>query len=355
MYCVCVLESCMSVRVRALLKLLCIIAPVGLSILGNETPQHCYQCGTSCACNAIREGQSNGAQDSFAHCDFSSLSGSWAKNSWIPAPGTCAVLGVTPENAASCFGGRSFFFMGNSVTRHYAMALQGMFDGIQDKPIDHKTEKNMCQGILGVSSCAAGPNISFFWKNTISVRRAYDDPGRDVCGTSPGDGSIEPCLKALFKQAGPRDVLVMGSLVFDSLQFHQQGYTTMESLDRMLVGAAASARNITHNVVVVDMLLRVFPGLIIWHSYPFLHAAKNDVKLAWDINACSRAVSKQALCAASSARDYRSRIEFVDLSGIQSTRLDLYKDLIHHPGILSEQILKVLLSMLRPNRGCPAS
>merc|ERR1712216_665649 len=110
---------------------------------------------------------------------------------------------------------RKYFFVGNSVTRHYAFALRNLL-GTGNRVLGRKQEKRSCRGALGTESCGftfvtranIETTVQFFWKNYMGISPSHDDKSRDICKESP----TEQCFKRLFGQASSRDVLIVGSV-----------------------------------------------------------------------------------------------------------------------------------------------
>lgn len=97
-------------------------------------PEICVRCGTSCEC-PTRGGRLNRAHfaSAGARCNYGELAGGWANGHWRPAPGTCPSSDVGAGLVAARSGNRSFHFLGNSVTRHYAMALAALLSRKHDE------------------------------------------------------------------------------------------------------------------------------------------------------------------------------------------------------------------------------
>ena len=104
---------------------------------------------------------------------------------------------------------------------------------------------------------------------------------------------------------------------------------------------------------ILEMLLRVFPGPIIWHSYAYLNMKKNQhissnklnfspVHTNLDLNRCFAYGNSMMKCAARG----KDRVTFVNLQPLQARRISEYSDLIHHPGKISRDIVFSMLSIL---------
>ena len=89
------------------------------------------------------------------------------------------------------------------------------------------------------------------------------------------------------------------------------------------------------------MLLRVFPGRILWLSYPYLNLKDESNRLNEVINKMMR----DAVYSISKLHP-NPRIQFLNLEPIQSENLQLYSDIIHHPGTLSEHIIDLIFTIL---------
>ena len=108
----------------------------------------------------------------------------------------------------------------------------------------------------------------------------------------------------------------------------------------------AEANAVANFTSIALVLLRAFPGLVLWHSYPALDMARHMGPRPFDINACFSRINDAISCAVSDATLQRAflRLRFVDLRPLQQSRLHEYADFIHHPGEISERIVRVLVA-----------
>ena len=246
---------------------------------------------------------------------------------------------------------RNYYFVGNSVDRHYAFALRDIL-GTSPKSMSRAEEKKSCQGVLGTASCGftfftrsdIQTTVNFYWKNYLGMTQSYDDMSRDVCK----DSQSEALFTDLFHNASSRDVLIIGSVPVDSEYFKKLGGHSSAPFH---ISAPQWLESQLHLRVhdILEMLLRTFPGAIIWHSYPFLNMNKNSFgnDLAFgDLNRCFSFGNSLIQCY---ARSY-PRIAFLDLTSMQARRLPEYNDLIHHSGKISEDIVEIMLKLISQER-----
>ena len=93
------------------------------------------------------------------------------------------------------------------------------------------------------------------------------------------------------------------------------------------------------------VLLKAFPGTILWHSYPALDMARHVGPRPFDINSCFARINDAISCALDTPMLRASaRIRFVDLRPLQQPRVHQYADFIHHPGELSEHAVRMLVA-----------
>jgi hypothetical protein len=250
------------------------------------------------------------------------------------------------------------YMLGNSVTRHYGLFMCEFLKGeakgnITDKiTIDRHTEKGMCHGTLGVDSCIWGGcghqrNVKFMWKNTLSKFMAANS--RDICARHK---TTMPCLADHFKDAQANDLLVIGSVPSsDAFTAKIPGFDPYAPFDQTAKWWMDGA-NDNNAAELVDMLLEIFPGYIIWHSFPCLN-------IAYDIQGHADLTTQKQLQTAGhkvkAAIIGRERAVFLDVYGLQSTNLDLYKDMIHHPGEFSTMIVKLMYAAWYRAINAPAS
>jgi len=272
-----------------------------------------------------------------------------------PAPGCDYAAGPDgcpppPSSKPTHHAGRTFWFLGNSVTRHYAFTLAHWLQGLPpDTQAARQTEKLLCQGDFGTSHCRTdicldGRNTSvrFFWKNVLGEEYHLKDP-RDVCRGGRRLARTEPCLARLFAGAKPTDVLVMGSIPVSGRWLWQNGGfingKMMESgpifVDAIL---HARLRDIVH------LVQKVFPGAILWHSYAFPNQTVAHRRAAGDARPYVLFLNSALRCMTAG----EGRVAFLNWERFQSRHLGQYQDDIHHAGFLSQHIVAHMLSLLPP-------
>ena len=299
------------------------------------------------------------------------------------APSACAhdVLNETlcplasNEKMRKRVANRTFYFFGNSVTRHYAMALKDVSVHGNDLHLNRTSERQFCNDghcKLQDDKTSSAPSVEFIWKVLLDPsEHNTGDGGRDQCTmmwkrsrknnrTLPW--SVEACLAELFQRASRKDVLVVGTRMIN--------ITLSEHMAGVLPGEASSKRRLpisfemttplntfltavhTRVADILAMLLRVFPGAIIVHSQPhrpmhfhdgWLPGGKGPVNL----NRCDERVDNRVLCAALTA-SMVSRLRFLQLRGVQKRNEAAYNDFIHHAGPLSELAVRAMVGMLWP-------
>lgn len=244
---------------------------------------------------------------------------------------------------------RRYFLLGNSVTRHYAFALKDLLAGRQTR-LSREQQKSTCHGVLGTSSCkfqvatrtGTTTQVQFYWKNYIGLTNSHDDGSRDICGRQ---ASTEACLKNLFRHASSEDVLIIGSVPSNTSYFKEINGNSMKPFHESAPKWLQSQMHLT-GFEVLDMLTRAFPGPTIWHSYPHLNMKLNQhtaLSLAFgDLNKCFAYGNSLMKCATQA----NSRVAFVNLQPLQTKRVSEYSDLIHHAGMLSEDIVSSMLGIL---------
>ena len=264
---------------------------------------------------------------------------------------------------------KTYYFLGNSVTRSYAFTLCSMLSKIDYIP-DRFIQRDLCgnsnfphPGEVRARGCRAqcGENVSvvFGWKNTVSSHLSSDF--RDVCEI-PEDSNIPEsskfrrtlgCLRRIFRSARANDVLVVGSLALDDRLFGETHHLHFQHLDRF---GELALRATTHADLesIILMLRRAFPGnRVLWHSYPnldFSRDTKGDcVRVRCDL---MYAKINELVDASIRKLSVSMNVSFVSLWDIQARRLDEYDDMIHHSGKLARDIM---IKLLQWNQECRAS
>ena len=283
--------------------------------------------------------------------------------------GSCLAVPV-PEHRP----GRDFYFLGNSVTRHYAFGLKGLLENISDTQAtdaQRREEKRLCVGVVGTNALCklyaySGneiSNITFMWKNIISSEGVPDERS-DICHDQP---TLQDCLRKNFVAdpklranlnhgAGPQDVLVIGSAAINGTFFNEHGTRGISALHMVAPMFGVSAQHADVDAI-VQTLLGSFPGSIIWHSNTHLNLKLNYVEVHRDLNGCYEYIDARVRCA---IRRKGGRIQFLNYRPMQEKYLKAfenrknptqadkspYLDAIHHPGALSEAVMRSVLAML---------
>ena len=91
-----------------------------------------------------------------------------------------------------------------------------------------------------------------------------------------------------------------------------------------------------------SMLLTVFPGRVLWISYPVLNILSSDPT----VNDLIMMVNKMVRDGVREVND--PRLAYLNLAPLQLEHLQQYSDVIHHPGSLSEMIIRLISNMLNP-------
>ena len=89
------------------------------------------------------------------------------------------------------------------------------------------------------------------------------------------------------------------------------------------------------------MALSVFPGRIVWLSYPMLNSMQSDPTVNDLILKVNRMVRDAVRLV------NVPRIAYLNLAPLQFESLAQYTDTVHHPGPLSEKIIRLLAHMLQ--------
>ena len=249
---------------------------------------------------------------------------------------------------------KKVFMLGNSVTRHYGfeiceLAKSGSKSNMS-QVLDRKQEKKVCKGILGDSSCdlyCGSTVVRFLWKNTLSLSASAD--GRDACKGHLPAGSTSACLSTQVKGAGSMDLLVVGSVAANDSymiapSWGDGGKQIADYLPRW-----EEALNHTNFPQLLRMLHEVFPGLVVWQSYPFVLRERDShsrllpehVEAIHRMNARTKEAIKSFQEGYATACD--ARMLFEDFWPLQVKHADMYRDLIHHPGPLSNIIVHQIM------------
>jgi hypothetical protein len=218
---------------------------------------------------------------------------------------------------------RKYFFMGNSVNRHYSFALEKLMKGQRDGHADRSSEKAECpKDTLG---CDRG-QVKFLWKNWPLVpRRTPTMPQQHLSDGCHGYPSLQSCLEVFFANATSEDVLIIGSnYAFTSIcQFgtEEQAYATAR------IDIPES----------IESVLQLFPGIILYHSLGPVrpdHPRPDEHQWIATINN----ITKQAVA--------NTRIVFVDSYEFLLDKTSQFDDVIHHSGPPSEGVVSLFLETI---------
>ena len=242
--------------------------------------------------------------------------------------------------------GRNFFLLGNSVTRHYSFNIKYLLDeklGNFSVKLSRQEEKQRCRTMLGTNSCkhivsGSSTNIEFMWMNVIGEKSDFADKN-DICY---GVETTEKCLQEKFKHANITDVLIISSPIVNSSHsdsrygFTKRLYENIRSSQNSFESAELSAHRI------LDILIRVFPGAIVWLPYPHIGYPEYNATISEMIENSNAFVKLtiESYCS--------ERIRFFNTYPLLRSSLHLYSDSIHHPGLLSDMVVLAIFSALKP-------
>ena len=239
---------------------------------------------------------------------------------------------------------KRFYFLGNSVTRHYSHALASIVHNQRDQTSITRQQEKKLQSAGKKWISTSDPVVYSFWKNGIGLGDEYDDRDRDVCAST----STRNCLLSLFRGSSENDVLIIGSLPHNTTLNAAVNGSTRE-WRRQNVLAFRQTRVYSE---IVEMLLEVFPGAIIWHSYAFWVMGRDKEALGpmarheSDLNICNRFSTAKMRCAI--IKHGTGRMQYFNMWPHLSKHWPQYADQIHHPGPLTEAAVFAMLSALKP-------
>ena len=166
--------------------------------------------------------------------------------------------------------------------------------------------------------------------------------GRGAEGWGLFGRRTEDCLAPYFAGARETDVLFVGSTPCNTSLFGALSHS-LASFEHSAPAHALASAHADHEAI-LKMLLRVFPGAIIWHSFPHLVMRHHRGKVPpFELNRCYETIDHRMRCA---ARQFE-RVRFLDLRHLQQQHNASYRDFIHHPGLISDTVVRQMLSMLR--------
>lgn len=264
---------------------------------------------------------------------------------------------------------KRYYFFGQSVTRHYAYSMADVLViGRDSDPLGASRLEEKARASAGAQP-ARHKGTRFYWKNYIGMQHAYDDEKRDACAPFKRpqhlDSPTGQCFARLLRGATENDVLVIGSISVNTTEFKRIGGNSYIGGPEMTL--AAVGFDAAH-MALLRLLLRQFPGAIVWHSYPYVRLEADtkpscgrpkksgnltQANQCADKNACIGPINAAIRCAI--LRLGSSRVQFLNLWELQRQRQHEYVDQIHHPGPLSEAFVFALLGMLQPRVSVAAS
>ena len=259
------------------------------------------------------------------------------------------------------------YLLGNSVTRHYATALCAAMGGsrqLLNLTRDEERRSRACQAqSMATTHCVwsgcgegqrASQQVTFYWKNDlVDDTRLRDE--RDICARALVQGSelesTHACLRSLLAGASVDDVLVVGSMASNATAMRDwYGAPATSVADDAPRRVEATRRS--DLAALLSLLLTVFPGLVVWHSYAHL-VARHDTHGRVGPATNLAIAEHNELVMRASWRAASRRLRYLDLSGLQALHEDEYHDLIHHPGALSEHIAQLVLELWGSWRAAP--
>lgn len=246
-------------------------------------------------------------------------------------------------------------------------------DGLDsDLSMNRQQEKSTCNGVLGQSSCdlmseESQTFLRFFWNQHLG-NTTCADLRRDIC-YGIDDDSTEHCLRVLMPTENvkegehlvtSKDILILNAIPTNTNVWCSNNLQKLEVSDiKNFLHGYANKTNVfspeeernnengeTEKVCTpayaawaARMLLSVFPGRILWISYPMVNAPHLPL-----VNNMITKVNSITNYGINSVN--HSRIQFVDLSSMLSDNMHLYKDMIHHHGDLSRMVIDSLFVKL---------
>jgi hypothetical protein len=272
-------------------------------------------------------------------CKWDSI-GATAKSSACMKFTNTRFKGIDPKS----FRGRNFYFLGNSVLRHYSFSLWDYLSQQNTTEIvmDRREQKRKCVGALGSSSCEHKlPNdnfVRFMWMNAIGQMIDLTDP-RDVCYSKSKIVPLGGCLSQVVSRATSKDVLILGAFPVDFSQHKFKGLGLIEKMKTIYTNVYESGVNTHSFVPVLKTVLQNFPGSVIYLSYPYLTKG-------WNVhNDNMHGINNITKCAV--AKINNERLAYIDLRSIQEENYKLYSDYIHHEGALSKMVIQIIMAFLK--------
>jgi len=243
--------------------------------------------------------------------------------------------------------------LGNSVIRHYSFNIKNLLDedvGIKNVLLGREEEKLKCGSLIGVNSCTHFINnltttIKFLWMNTIGEEPDRTDK-RDIC--SVVNKTTEICLRKEFQNATNKDVLILSSAIVNSTGFEGSNMSWFKYFTKII--KSQESYNIDHLSAhkILDIISSVFPGAIIWLSYPYIGV---NEALATTLFGASpiESVEKVNTFMRTVIESYCSdRVIYLNTYSLLKDHKHLYRDFIHHPGQLSDMVVTSIFSLLKP-------
>jgi len=246
---------------------------------------------------------------------------------------------IIERNFSTTLNGRNFYLLGNSVIRHYSFNIKYLLDeyiGIKENKLNREEEKLKCGALLDVNSCTHFINnirttIKFLWMNTIGEAPDRTDK-RDIC--SIANTTTEICLRNIFENATMKDVLILSSSLVNSTSYAGSDMSWINYFANIIKSQESFQIGHLSAHKTLDMLLSVFPGAIIWLPYPFIGTNESVEQ----VNTFLRAAI-ETYCS--------ERLIFLNTYSLLKDHKHLYLDGIHHPGKLSDMVVKAIFSLLK--------
>lgn len=220
---------------------------------------------------------------------------------------------------------RHFFFFGNSVTRHYAFALERVLANKSDHSGTRHKAKMICPKTTS-QGCTL-QQVRFMWKNwPWKPPTTPTMPAEHLLDGCSSSSSIETCIGSFLLGASANDVLVVGS---------NYAYTSICRFGNESDAYKQASKDLPK---LVNFIVNTFPGLIVFHTLgPVRENHERPAEHRW-IPSLNNVMRSSVA---------GTRIVVLDTYSILLTMRDLFEDVIHHPGLPSEAVVKLLLQLIQ--------
>ena len=263
---------------------------------------------------------------SFRSCRYWSIDGSFCyMNSKIDFPTTFR-------------GKRNVYMIGNSVTRHYSFQLFNKIDAVGYKEYmgnlsGRVHERDLCANrLLGSSSC------DHYSKNNDTLIRYKWFPLL----------SATEQLSSYFINPKSDDILIIGSLLEGNKTAIgcMISNTCKSDWQDEFYSSFYGAKIDDYKNILLPHILSAFPGLIIWHSYSYLHTQLNEPAKPFRLSIinCRDLITYRIKCLIKEFN--HPRLRFLDVSRYLEIHPEGYQDIVHHHGKLSDDVLKIMFRMI---------